>query len=87
MRTDKKLWRNRKAKKELARRLQSENPGLEVAHPHAAGVDVGNSDHYVAGFAPSIDTVIVTTAGLYNNRTQRRADEVLDAAVDVLNHP
>ena len=29
MRTDKKLWRNRKLKKELARRLQSENPGLE----------------------------------------------------------
>ena len=41
MRTDKKVWRNRKARKELARRLQSENPGLEVVHPHAAGIDVG----------------------------------------------
>ena len=29
MMTDKKLWRNRKEKKEWARRLQSENPGLE----------------------------------------------------------
>jgi hypothetical protein len=48
MRTDKELWRNRKAKKELARRLQSENPGLEVVHAHAAGIDVGNSAHYVA---------------------------------------
>jgi transposase len=48
MRTDKKLWRNRKARKELARRLQSENPGLEVVHAHAAGIDVGNSAHYVA---------------------------------------
>jgi transposase len=48
MRTDTKLWRSRKAKKELARRLQSENPGLEVVHPHAAGIDVGNSAHYVA---------------------------------------
>ena len=48
MRTDKKLWRNRKARKELRRRLQSENPGLEVVHPHAAGIDVGNSAHYVA---------------------------------------
>ena len=48
MRTDNKLWRNRKAKKELARRLQSENPGLEVVHPHAAGIDVGNSAHYAA---------------------------------------
>jgi hypothetical protein len=42
MRTDKKLWRNRKAKKKLARRLQSENPGLEVVHAHAAGIDIGN---------------------------------------------
>jgi hypothetical protein len=48
LRTDKKLWRNRKAKKELTRRLQSENPGLEVVHAHAAGIDVGNSAHYVA---------------------------------------
>ena len=48
MRTDEKRWRNRKAKKELARRLQSENPGLEVVHPHAAGIDVGNGAHYAA---------------------------------------
>jgi transposase len=48
MKTDKKLWRNRKAKKELARQLQSEDPGLAVLHPHAAGIDVGNSAHYVA---------------------------------------
>jgi hypothetical protein len=48
MRTDDRLRRNRKAKKELARRLQSENPGLEVVHPHAAGIDVGNSAHYAA---------------------------------------
>jgi hypothetical protein len=48
MRTDNKLWRNRKAKKELARRLQSENPGLEVVHAHAAGIDVGNGAHYAA---------------------------------------
>ena len=48
MRTEKKLWRNRKARKELARRLQSENPGLEVVHPYAAGIDVGKSAHYAA---------------------------------------
>ena len=42
MRTGKKLWRNRKAKKELARLLQSENPGLEVVHTHAARIDTGN---------------------------------------------
>ena len=39
---------NRKQRKELARRLRSEDPGLDVMHPHAAGIDVGNSAHYVA---------------------------------------
>ena len=48
MTIDKKLQQNRKERKELARRLRSENPGLEVVHPHAAGIDVGNSAHYVA---------------------------------------
>jgi transposase len=48
MKTDKRLWRNRNTRKELARRLQSESPGLEVVHPRAAGIDVGNSAHYVA---------------------------------------
>jgi hypothetical protein len=42
------LWRNRKERKEWGRRLQSEDPGLEVVHPHAAGIDVGNSAHYIA---------------------------------------
>src|SRR3984893_16051406 len=46
--TEKKLWRNRKERKEWGRRLQSEDPGLEVVHAHAAGIDVGNSAHYVA---------------------------------------
>jgi transposase len=39
---------NRKQRKELARQLQSADSGLEVVHPRAAGIDVGNSVHYVA---------------------------------------
>ena len=46
--TDRKLWRNRKERKEWGRRLQSEDPGLEVVHPHAVGIDAGNGMHYVA---------------------------------------
>jgi transposase len=38
----------RKQRRELARRLRIEDPGLDVMHPHAAGIDVGNSAHYVA---------------------------------------
>ena len=48
MATDRKLWRSRKERKEWARRLRSEDPGLDVVHPHAAGIDVGNGVHYVA---------------------------------------
>jgi len=55
MTTDKRLWRNRKERKELARRLKSEDPGLAVVHPHAAGIDVGNGAHYVA-VAPDRDS-------------------------------
>ncbi len=43
MTAGKQLWRNRKEKKEWARRLQSEDPGLQVVHPHAAGIDVAFS--------------------------------------------
>jgi hypothetical protein len=39
---------NRKQRRELARRLQAADPGLEVMHLNAAGIDVGNSAHYVA---------------------------------------
>src|ERR1700682_111439 len=46
--TDKKLWRSRKERKEWTRRLQSEDPGLQIVHPHAAGIDVGNGMHYAA---------------------------------------
>ena len=41
-------WRTRKEKKEWTRRLQSNDPGLDVIHPQAAGIDVGNASHYVA---------------------------------------
>lgn len=39
---------NRKQRKELTRRLRAQDPGLDIVHPHAAGIDVGNSSHYVA---------------------------------------
>ena len=48
MTVGRKFWRNRKERKEWVRRLQSGDPGLEVVHPQSAGIDVGNSAHYVA---------------------------------------
>jgi transposase len=38
----------RKRRNDLARQLRSDAPGLDVMHPQAAGIDVGNSTHYVA---------------------------------------
>src|SRR6202521_2784008 len=39
---------NRKQRKAFVRRLSSDDPGLEIIHSHAAGIDVGNESHYVA---------------------------------------
>lgn len=39
---------NRKARRELARKVQSDDISLEVIHPDAAGIDIGNEIHYVA---------------------------------------
>jgi transposase len=39
---------NRRQKRELAIRLNSADPGFEIVHRHAAGIDIGNESHYVA---------------------------------------
>src|SRR6202790_4990384 len=39
---------NRKQRLETMRKIQSEDLSLEVLHPDAAGIDIGNESHYVA---------------------------------------
>jgi transposase len=39
---------NRKQRRQLMRKIQSEDLTLEVVHPNAAGIDIGNESHYVA---------------------------------------
>jgi transposase len=39
---------NRKQRREMARRIQAEDMTLEVVHPDAGGIDIGNEAHYVA---------------------------------------
>lgn len=50
MKADRKPWQglNRKERKQWIRRMQSQDPGLDVVHAEAAGIDVGNEAHYVA---------------------------------------
>jgi transposase len=45
-----KPWRemNRKQRREMQRKIQSEDLSLEVLNPNAAGIDIGNEVHYVA---------------------------------------
>jgi transposase len=39
---------NRKQRREMMRKIQSADLSVEVVHPHAAGIDIGNESHYVA---------------------------------------
>src|SRR5215469_2739901 len=39
---------NRKKRREMMRKIQSNDLSLEVIHPDAAGIDIGNESHYVS---------------------------------------
>lgn len=39
---------NRKQRREMMRKIQSEDLNLAVVHPDAAGINIGNESHYVA---------------------------------------
>lgn len=53
---------NRKQRREMMRQMQSEDLNLEVVHPNAAGIDIGNTSHYVA-VPPSRDPQSVRCFG------------------------
>src|SRR6516162_935542 len=53
---------NRKQRREMVRKIQSEELSLEVIHPDAAGIDIGNESHYVA-VPPSRDSQPVRRFG------------------------
>ena len=53
---------NRKQRREMMRKMQSEDISLEVVHPDAAGIDIGNESHYVA-VPPSRDSQPVRRFG------------------------
>ena len=80
MATDK---RNRKQRKELARQLQSANPGLEVVHPRAAGIDVGNGAHYVA-VRPDQDPEPVRRVECFTADLHRLADWLKACRVETI---
>jgi len=53
---------NRKQRREMMRKMQREDLRLEVIHPDAAGIDIGNESHYAA-VPPSRDSQWVRRFG------------------------
>lgn len=49
---------------ELTRRIDADDPGLEIVHRHLAGIDVGNESHFVA-VAPGRDPQPVRLEGRF----------------------
>ena len=63
---------NRKQRRELGRQIWTDNPGLDVVHPEAAGIDVGNSEHYVA-IAPEKSSDPVQRFGCFTGDLRKLA--------------
>lgn len=65
--------RTRKETKRLGRQMRSEQPGLQIVHPDAAGIDIGSRIHYVA-VSPDRDTEPVRSFGCFTSDLVRMAD-------------
>jgi len=64
---------NHKQRREVMRKIQSEDLGLEVVHPDAAGIDIGNESHYVA-VPPTRDSQTVRRFGCTTAELKAMAD-------------
>src|SRR5512140_1045799 len=64
---------NRKQRRETMRKIQDEDLRLEVVHPDAAGIDIGNESHYVA-VPPSRDSQSVRRFGCTTAELKAMAD-------------
>jgi hypothetical protein len=57
--------------------------GLQVVHPKAAGIDVGNEEHWVA-VAPDLDPKPVRSFGCFTQDLQDMADWLVEIGVDTV---
>jgi len=74
---------SRKDKKRLLRNIATEDPGLDVVHPKAAGIDVGNSCHYVA-VSPKLDKQPVREFGCFTQDLKRLAEWLVDGGIETV---
>jgi transposase len=71
---------NRQQRKELERRFHAADPDLQVVHPHAAGIDIGNESHFVA-VAPGRDARPVREFGSWTADLHQMAAWLKECAV------
>ena len=66
---------NRKERRELHRRIFSDEPQLEILHPNAAGIDIGNESHFVS-VPPERDPEPVRVFGWWTRVREKVAEWV-----------
>src|SRR5437870_13679113 len=64
---------NRQQRRHMMRKIQSDDLSLEVVHPDAAGIDIGNESHYVA-VPPTRDSQPVRRFGCITAELKAMAD-------------
>jgi transposase len=71
---------NRKQRREMTRTLQSGDLSLEVVHPDAAGIDIGNESHYVA-VPPTRDSQSIRRFGCTTAELKQMANWLKQRAI------
>ena len=74
---------NRKQRRDLGRRLVSDDPGLSIIHPDAGGIDVGNESHFVA-VPPDRDAHPVQEFGCWTADLKRMAEWLRACRIDTV---
>src|ERR1700680_2343602 len=74
---------NRKLRKDLQRRLYSDNPGLDGVHANAAGIDIGNESHFVA-VPPAKDAEAVREFGSWTADLERMAGWLKSCGIETV---
>jgi transposase len=74
---------DRRERREVADRLNSVDPGLEIVNRHAAGIDIGNRSHYVA-VPPGRDEQPVREFGSWTADLERMAEWLKACGVETV---
>jgi len=74
---------NRQQRRDLARRLAGNDPGLSIVHSNAGGIDVGNESHFVA-VPPDRDSNPVQEFGCWTADLKRMAAWLKACRIDTV---